>query len=84
MAATASTSADEATSADAAPRKPARILIVDDHEDNVELLRARLEARGYETVSARDGRQALEIAAQEPHPDLILLDVMMPHVGGIE
>jgi diguanylate cyclase (GGDEF)-like protein len=84
VAATASTSADDATSADAAPRKPARILIVDDHEDNVELLRARLEARGYETVSARDGRQALEIAAQEPHPDLILLDVMMPHVGGIE
>jgi diguanylate cyclase (GGDEF)-like protein len=62
----------------------ARILIVDDHEDNVELLRARLEARGYQTVSARDGRQALEIAERAPYPDLILLDVMMPNVDGIE
>ena len=61
----------------------ARILIVDDHEDNVELLRARLEARGYETESAADGREALE-KVQTMIPDLILLDVMMPHVDGIE
>ena len=62
---------------------PARILIVDDHEDNVELLRARLEARGYETVSAADGQQALEAVRAAP-PDLILLDIMMPKVDGIE
>ena len=62
---------------------PARILIVDDHEDNVELLRARLEARGYETDSAADGQQALEHVRASP-PDLILLDVMMPKVDGIE
>ena len=62
----------------------ARILIVDDHEDNVELLRARLEARGYATVSARDGQEALDVATKPPYPDLILLDVMMPHVDGIE
>jgi two-component system, cell cycle response regulator len=62
---------------------PARILIVDDHEDNVELLRARLEARGYATLSAEDGQQALECVRATP-PDLILLDIMMPKVDGIE
>ena len=62
---------------------PARILIVDDHEDNIELLRARLEARGYQTLSAADGEEA--IAAVEKHrPDLLLLDVMMPKVDGME
>ncbi|HEX5580476.1 MAG TPA: diguanylate cyclase, partial [Gemmatimonadaceae bacterium] len=61
----------------------ARVLIVDDHEDNVELLKARLEARGYEIVTATDGQQALDAVAHEP-PDLILLDVMMPVVDGIE
>ena len=63
--------------------RPARILIVDDREDNVELLRARLEAWGYETVSAMDGASALR-AVKESSPDLILLDVMMPEVDGIE
>src|SRR5438552_13382501 len=62
---------------------PARILIVDDHEDNVELLRARLESWGYETDSAMDGGQALEKVEASP-PDLILLDVMMPHIDGME
>ena len=61
----------------------ARILIVDDHEDNVELLRARLEAWGYHTVSASDGRTAIQ-AVYDAKPDLILLDVMMPEVDGIE
>ncbi|MFL5577531.1 MAG: diguanylate cyclase [Gemmatimonadaceae bacterium] len=75
----------DATAGHAGGAPPAaRILIVDDHEDNVELLRARLEARGYATTSASDGREALEVALREPHPDLILLDVMMPHVDGIE
>jgi two-component system, cell cycle response regulator len=60
-----------------------RILVVDDHEDNVELLRARLESWGYEVVSASDGKQALEVVEQAA-PDLILLDVMMPTVDGNE
>ena len=60
-----------------------RILVVDDHEDNVELLRARLEARGYQIESARDGLEALERVDARP-PDLILLDVMMPKLDGIE
>ncbi|HZI43538.1 MAG TPA: response regulator, partial [Gemmatimonadaceae bacterium] len=62
---------------------PARILIVDDHEDNVELLRARLESWGYATESAMDGEQALAKVEEAP-PDLILLDVMMPHIDGME
>ncbi len=61
----------------------ARILVVDDQEDNVEVLRARLEARGYETITARDGEQALQIVEASP-PDLILLDVMMPKLDGNE
>jgi two-component system cell cycle response regulator len=60
-----------------------RILVVDDHEDNIELLRARLEAWGYEVDTAQDGKQALEAVHASP-PDLILLDVMMPTVDGNE
>src|SRR6478735_7518199 len=63
-------------------RKP-RILVVDDHEDNIELLRARLEARGYEVDGAPDGQAALDKVDQQP-PDLILLDVMMPKIDGME
>ena len=66
------------------PREePTRILIVDDHEDNVELLRARLESWGYGTTTAMDGEEALHKVEAEP-PDLILLDVMMPKIDGIE
>lgn len=59
------------------------ILIVDDHEDNVEVLRARLEASGYRTASALDGEEALRQVVASP-PDLILLDVMMPKMDGHE
>jgi two-component system cell cycle response regulator len=60
-----------------------RILVVDDHEDNIELLRARLEARGYEVIGASDGQAALDEVAKVT-PDLILLDVMMPKMDGME
>jgi len=60
-----------------------RILVVDDHEDNIELLRARLEARGYEVYGANDGQAALE-QVEHVCPDLILLDVMMPKMDGME
>jgi two-component system cell cycle response regulator len=65
------------------PKKKKRILVVDDHEDNIELLRARLEARGYEVEGASDGQAALD-AVERIHPDLILLDVMMPKMDGME
>jgi two-component system cell cycle response regulator len=64
-------------------RNKKRILVVDDHEDNIELLRARLEARGYEVEGASDGQAALD-AVKRVCPDLILLDVMMPKMDGIE
>jgi two-component system cell cycle response regulator len=64
-------------------KKKKRILVVDDHEDNIELLRARLEARGYEVEGANDGQAALD-AVKRNCPDLILLDVMMPKMDGIE
>ena len=64
-------------------KKKKRILVVDDHEDNIERLRARLEARGYEVEGANDGQAALD-AVRRVCPDLILLDVMMPKMDGIE
>ena len=64
-------------------RDPARILVVDDVADNVEILRIRLSALGYEVVEATDGEQALAKAA-ETLPDLILLDIMMPKIDGLE
>ncbi len=60
-----------------------RLLVVDDHEDNVEVLRARLEARGYEVKGANDGQAALDVI-EHWMPDLILLDVMMPKMDGLE
>ena len=60
-----------------------RILVVDDHEDNVEVLRARLEARGYDVQGANSCQEALDKVA-ECVPDLILLDVMMPDMDGLE
>lgn len=64
-------------------RDPARILVVDDVADNVEILRMRLESLGYEVVVAEDGEQALEAVAKEL-PDLVLLDIMMPKIDGLE
>jgi adenylate cyclase len=64
-------------------RTPARILVVDDVADNVEILRMRLESLGYEVIVATDGEQALSVA-REALPDLILLDIMMPKIDGLE
>jgi two-component system, cell cycle response regulator len=59
------------------------ILVIDDQADNVELLRARLNARGYKISTALSGEEGIDLVQQEP-PDLILLDVMMPVVDGKE
>ena len=64
-------------------RDPARILVVDDVADNVEILRMRLSALGYEVIEATDGEQALAKVA-ETLPDLVLLDIMMPKIDGLE
>ncbi len=62
---------------------PQRILIVDDNEANRDILEARLKVHGYELLQAADGEEALA-AVQRDHPDLILLDVMMPKLDGVE
>lgn len=62
---------------------PPRILVVDDNETNRDILETRLTASGYEVVQAGDGEEAL-IAARKHLPDLILLDIMMPKINGID
>jgi class 3 adenylate cyclase/CheY-like chemotaxis protein len=64
-------------------RTPPRILIVDDQPMNVDILQTRLAVHGYELLTAYDGEEALTKARAEL-PDLILLDVMMPKMDGIE
>src|SRR5580704_9458124 len=64
-------------------REPPRILVVDDVPDNIDILQMRLESQGYEVVTAADGVEALE-KTRELLPDLVLLDIMMPRLDGIE
>ena len=63
-------------------KKPT-ILCVDDDSNNLALLEALLAPRGYETISAESGQAALKKAAAQL-PDLILLDIMMPKMSGLE
>src|SRR5215510_15175842 len=62
---------------------PPKILIVDDNETNRDILETRLKVHGYVLLQAADGEEALA-AARAHLPDLILLDVMMPKLDGIE
>jgi adenylate cyclase len=64
-------------------REQPLILVVDDWPDNVDILQMRLESQGYEVVTASDGVEALEKTRQLV-PDLVLLDIMMPKMDGIE
>jgi two-component system, OmpR family, alkaline phosphatase synthesis response regulator PhoP len=57
------------------------VLVVDDEPQVVWMLKFSLEAEGYQTVSARDGRSALD-ELQQHHPKLMLLDIMMPIMDG--
>lgn len=61
----------------------AKILVIDDLPENVFLLQDRLEHEGYEVITSYDGKSGIERAVNEL-PDLILLDVMMPDITGIE
>jgi adenylate cyclase len=62
---------------------PPRVLIVDDNETNRDILATRLATQGYDLCQAADGEEAL-VAARTLSPDLILLDVMMPKLNGVE
>ena len=63
------------------PRR--RVLIVDDEPRYVRLIAVNLEASGYETLAARDGKSALDLAAAQK-PDLVLLDIGLPAMDGFE
>jgi two-component system cell cycle response regulator DivK len=65
------------------PRRRKRILIVEDHELNLKLLQDLLEAQGYETLQTGDGMEALDLA-RERLPDLILMDIQLPDVSGLD
>ena len=68
---------------DVAPLDEATVLVVDDTPENLQLMAGLLKGI-YKVKFAKSGEKALEIAALEPHPDLILLDVMMPGMDGYE
>ena len=59
------------------------VLIVEDNELNMKLFRDLLEAHGYKTIETRDGMEALALARAN-RPDLILMDIQLPEVSGLE
>ncbi len=59
------------------------ILIVEDNELNMRLFDDLLQAHGYGTVQTADGREAIDLA-REHHPDLILMDIQLPEISGLE
>jgi DNA-binding response OmpR family regulator len=63
-----------------------RVLIADDSETILLLMRTRLEMEGYEVVTAIDGEEVLEVVRRDSErpPDILLLDAMMPRKSGIE
>ena len=61
-----------------------RILVVDDEPDIRRIIRILLEGRGYHVTEAPNGRLAVQAAQQDLELDLIILDIMMPELSGIE
>jgi two-component system, cell cycle response regulator DivK len=62
---------------------PRTVLIVEDNELNMKLFHDLLDAHGYQTLQTRSGIEALKIA-RERRPDLILMDIQLPEVSGLE
>jgi two-component system, cell cycle response regulator DivK len=60
-----------------------KVLIVEDNELNMKLFNDLLEAHGYQTVGTRNGIDAMDLARQH-RPDLILMDIQLPEVSGLE
>jgi two-component system, OmpR family, alkaline phosphatase synthesis response regulator PhoP len=67
----------------AAPRHVGRVLVVEDERDVAELIRYNLAREGYEVIVATNGAEALR-HARESHPDIVLLDIMVPQLNGWE
>lgn len=61
-----------------------RVLMVEDEEDTASLLRFLLERASYQVIHAKDGRQAQELADTMAPPDIVLLDVMLPFLSGLQ
>jgi len=59
------------------------VLIVEDNELNMKLFHDLLEAHGYDTIQTRNGLEAIDLA-REHRPDLILMDIQLPEVSGLE
>lgn len=62
---------------------PKTVMIVEDNELNMKLFRDLVEATGYQTIRTRNGLEALDLA-REHMPDLILMDIQLPEVSGLE
>ena len=60
-----------------------RILVVEDNDNNLYLIRFILEKNGFEVIEARDGLSGVEMAVKEK-PDLILMDIQLPDINGME
>ena len=60
-----------------------RVLVVDDNEANIHLIRFILEKNGVEVIEARNGAEGVELAVQEK-PDLVLMDIQLPDIDGLE
>lgn len=60
-----------------------KVMIVEDNELNMKLFHDLLESRGYDIIETRDGMEALKMARSE-RPDLILMDIQLPEVSGLE
>jgi two-component system, cell cycle response regulator DivK len=59
------------------------VLIVEDNDLNMKLFHDLLEAHGYATIQTKDGMEAMKLA-REHHPDLILMDIQLPEISGLE
>jgi two-component system cell cycle response regulator DivK len=68
---------------DLAQRPAKKVLIVEDNDLNMKLFNDLLEAHGYRTLQTKDGVEALRLARQH-RPDLILMDIQLPEVSGLE
>ena len=65
------------------PDAAATILVIEDYSDTRELLSSLLRLKGYEVIQAENGKEGL-LTASEKHPDLILMDLALPEMDGVE
>ena len=68
----------------AIPTNKPTLLMAEDEEDTASLIKFLLERAGYHVVHAPDGRQAQQLIDTMPPPNLILLDIMLPHLSGLQ